>query len=58
MQVDTTPGMIYAVEADGAIEIINASGVPVYSGENALVFPAVGTAYTITPDTAEVRPLS
>ena len=58
MLYPTTPGMTYAIEADGAIEVINASGIPVYSGENALVFPAVGTAYTIMPDTAEVRPLS
>lgn len=56
--VDTIPGKTYAVEADGAIEIINASGVTVYTGENALVFPAVGTEYSITPDTAEVRPLT
>lgn len=54
----TSPGTLYAIEADGTITVINASGVVVYTGENALTFPAVGTTYTITPDTAEVRPLS
>lgn len=55
--LSTTPGTVYAVEADGEIEIINSAGVTVYTGENALTFPAVGTEYTVMPDTAEVKQL-
>lgn len=53
----TTPGTLYAIEADGPITVTNTAGVTVYTGENALTFPAVGTTYTITPDTATSRPL-
>lgn len=56
--LSTTPGTVYAVEADGEIEIINSAGVTVYTGENALTFPAVGTEYTVLPEDAESRPLS
>lgn len=53
----TNPGTLYAIEADGTITVTNASGVIVYTGKNALTFPAVGTTYTIVPDTATFRPL-
>lgn len=56
--LSTTPGTVYAVEADGEIQIINSAGVTVYTGENALIFPAVGTEYTVLPESAESRPLS
>ena len=56
-EVETIPGAVYAVEAEGHIQVINPAGVVVYEGENALSFPAVHSRYEITPDSAAVRQL-
>lgn len=52
---ETIPGAVYAVEAEGHIQVINPAGVVVYEGENALSFPAVHASYDILPEGAAVR---